>query len=225
MFELIRLVFQNLTFFALHLKNMNTFPKPLPAAEERELISKAKEGDNSARNKLIEHNLRLVSHIVKKYYADYDEQEDLISMGTIGLIKGIDTFDPEKGARLVTYASRCIENEMLMYFRGKKKESNIVSVDEPIDSDGEGNQLTLIDVIYTEDTISDDIDLKNKTKHLYELVEEIPDEREKEIIIQRYGLYNTKSYTQREIAKRMNISRSYVSRIEKKVITQLKEKF
>lgn len=225
MFELIRLVFQNLTFFALHLKNMNSFPKPLPAAEERELISKAKEGDNSARNKLIEHNLRLVSHIVKKYYADYDEQEDLISMGTIGLIKGIDTFDPEKGARLVTYASRCIENEMLMYFRGKKKESNIVSVDEPIDSDGEGNQLTLIDVIYTEDTISDDIDLKNKTKRLYELVEEIPDEREKEIIIQRYGLYNTKSYTQREIAKRMNISRSYVSRIEKKVITQLKEKF
>lgn len=225
MFELIRLVFQNLTFFALHLKNMNSFPKPLPAAEERELISKAKEGDNSARDKLIEHNLRLVSHIVKKYYADYDEQEDLISMGTIGLIKGIDTFDPEKGARLVTYASRCIENEMLMYFRGKKKESNIVSVDEPIDSDGEGNQLTLIDVIYTEDTISDDIDLKNKTKRLYELVEEIPDEREKEIIIQRYGLYNTKSYTQREIAKRMNISRSYVSRIEKKVITQLKEKF
>lgn len=224
-FELIRLVFQNLTFFALHLKNLNSFPKPLSAAEEKDLLVKAKKGDSSARNSLIEHNLRLVSHIVKKYYSDYDEQEDLISLGTIGLIKGIDTFDAEKGARLVTYAARCVENEILMYFRAKKKDSNVVSVNEPIDSDSDGNPLTLIDVIYTEDTISDDIDLKNKTKRLYELVEQISDTRERQIIIQRYGLYNTKIYTQREIAKRMNISRSYVSRIEKKVIEELKDKF
>ena len=225
MFELLQLVFQNLTFFALHLKNTNFFPKPLSASAEKELLDKAKKGDSSARNRLIEHNLRLVSHIVKKYYSDYDEQEDLISLGTIGLIKGIDSFDPEKGARLVTYAARCVENEILMYFRGKKKDSNVVSVNEPIDSDSEGNPLTLIDVIYTEDTISDDIDLKNKTRRLYELIEQISNEREREIIIQRYGLYNTKAYTQREIAKRMNISRSYVSRIEKRVVEELKDKF
>ena len=182
-------------------------------------------GDKAARNSLIEHNLRLVSHIVKKYYSEYDEQEDLISLGTVGLIKGIDSFDIEKGARLVTYAARCIENEILMYFRAKKKDANLVSVNEPIDSDSEGNPLTLIDVIYTEDTISDDIDLKNKVRRLYELVEAISDEREREIIIQRYGLYNTKAYTQREIADKMNISRSYVSRIEKRVIEDLKNKF
>ena len=225
MFELISLVFQNLTFFALHLKNMNSFPKPLSAKKERELLEKMQKGDKSARNALIEHNLRLVSHIVKKYYSEYDEQDDLISLGTVGLIKGIDSFDIQKGARLVTYAARCIENEILMYFRAKKKDSNVVSVNEPIDCDSEGNPLTLIDVIYTEDTISDDIDLKNKVKRLYELVDAIEDERERDIIIQRYGLYNTKAYTQREIADRMNISRSYVSRIEKRVIEELKEKF
>lgn len=225
MLELIRIVFQSLTFFALHLKNLNSFPKPLSAAEEKTLLIKVKEGDSAARNRLIEHNLRLVSHIVKKYYSDYDEQEDLISLGTIGLIKGIDTFDPEKGARLVTYAARCVENEILMYFRAKKKDFNVVSVNEPIDTDSDGNPLTLIDVIYTEDTISDDIDLKNKSRRLYQLVEEMDNDRERNIIIQRYGLYNTKAYTQREIAKRMNISRSYVSRIEKKVIEELKEKF
>lgn len=225
MFELLSFVFQNLTFFALHLKNMNSFPKPLSSKKERELLEKMHKGDKAARNSLIEHNLRLVSHIVKKYYSEYDEQEDLISLGTVGLIKGIDSFDIEKGARLVTYAARCIENEILMYFRAKKKDANLVSVNEPIDSDGEGNPLTLIDVIYTEDTISDDIDLKNKVRRLYELVEAISDEREREIIIQRYGLYNTKAYTQREIADKMNISRSYVSRIEKRVIEDLKNKF
>ena len=225
MFELISLVFQNLTFFALHLKNMNSFPKPLSAKKERELLEKMQKGDKVARNTLIEHNLRLVSHVVKKYYSEYDEQDDLVSLGTVGLIKGIDSFDMQKGARLVTYAARCIENEILMYFRAKKKDANVVSVNEPIDCDSEGNPLTLIDVIYTEDTISDDIDLKNKVKRLYELVDAIEDEREREIIIQRYGLYNSKAYTQREIADRMNISRSYVSRIEKRVIEELKEKF
>lgn len=182
-------------------------------------------GDKDARNTLIEHNLRLVSHIVKKYYSEYDEQEDLISLGTVGLIKGIDSFDMQKGARLVTYAARCIENEILMYFRAKKKDSNVVSVNEPIDSDSEGNPLTLYDIIYTEDTISDDIDLKNKIRRLYELVDSMENEREKEIIVMRYGLYNTRAYTQREIAKKLDISRSYVSRIEKRVIEGLKNKF
>lgn len=223
--ELIRLVFQNLIFFALHLKNINSFPKPLSAKEEKELLKRKKDGDLSARNELIEHNLRLVSHIIKKYYADYDEQEDLISIGTIGLIKAIDSFDESKGVRLVTYSARCIENEILMYFRQRKKDRNLVSINEPIDSDSKGNELTLTDVIFCEDTVSDDLDLKKKTARLYELIEEITDPREKEIIINRYGLYGKKALPQREIAARLNISRSYISRIEKKVIENLREKF
>lgn len=225
MFEIIRLVLQNLTFFALHLKSINSFPKPLTSKKEKELLEKKLLGDDEARNTLIEHNLRLVSHIVKKYYSDYAEQEDLISIGTIGLIKGIDTFNAEKGTRLVTYAARCIENEILMYFRSRKKDSNVVSLNEPIDSDSEGTPLTLYDVIYCEDTICDDIDLENKTVRLYDLIKEIKDEREREIIILRYGLYNTKPLTQREISEKMGISRSYVSRIEKRVIEELRKNF
>ncbi len=184
-----------------------------------------KQGDLKAREELIEHNLRLVSHIIKKYYSGYDEQEDLISIGTIGLIKAVDSFNMDKGIRFATYGARCIENEILMFFRSKKKDSCVVSVNEPIDVDSEGNPLTLIDVIYTEDTICDDIDLKNKTVRLYELIEEIENERDREIIINRYGLYNRKELTQREIAKKMGISRSYVSRIEKRILSELKKGF
>lgn len=225
MFQLIQLILQNLTFFALHLKSLNSFPKPLSASKEKELLIKMKNGDNEARTTLIEHNLRLVSHIIKKYYANYDEQEDLVSIGTIGLIKAIDSFDCDKGVRLATYAARCVENEILMYFRAKKKEAGNLSVNEPIDTDSEGEPLTIIDTIYCDDTISDDIDLKNKTRALYRFVEEIQDDREREIIIRRYGLYNQKELTQREIAAEMGISRSYVSRIEKRVLEQLKAKF
>ena len=225
MFQLIQLILQNLTFFALHLKSLNSFPKPLSASKEKELLIKMKKGDSEARTTLIEHNLRLVSHIIKKYYAGYDEQEDLVSIGTIGLIKAIDSFDCDKGVRLATYAARCVENEILMYFRAKKKEAGNLSVNEPIDSDSEGEPLTIIDTIYCDDTISDDIDLKNKTRALYRFVEEIQDDREREIIIRRYGLYNQKELTQREIAAEMGISRSYVSRIEKRVLEQLKAKF
>lgn len=225
MFQLIQLILQNLTFFALHLKSLNSFPKPLSASKEKELLIKMKNCDSEARTTLIEHNLRLVSHIIKKYYAGYDEQEDLVSIGTIGLIKAIDSFDCEKGVRLATYAARCVENEILMYFRAKKKEAGNLSVNEPIDTDSEGEPLTIIDTIYCDDTISDDIDLKNKTRALYRFVEEIQDDREKEIIIRRYGLYNQKELTQREIAAEMGISRSYVSRIEKRVLEQLKAKF
>ncbi len=225
MFQLFQLIIQNLTFFALHLKNLNSFPKPLSSAREKELLIKMKNGDANARNTLIEHNLRLVSHIIKKYYANYDEQEDLVSIGTIGLIKAIDSFDCDKGVRLATYAARCVENEILMHFRGKKKDANNISVNEPIDIDSEGNPLTIIDTIYCDDTISDDIDLKNKTTALYKFIEEIADDRDREIIIRRYGLYNQKELTQREIAAEMGISRSYVSRIEKRVLEELKVKF
>lgn len=226
MLQLIQLILQNLTFFALHLKNLTSFPKPLSAKKESELLRKMKhENDTAARNELIEHNLRLVSHIIKKYYAGYDEQEDLISIGTIGLIKAIDSFDIDKGARLATYAARCIENEILMHYRSRKKDSNLISVNEPIDTDSEGNPLTLIDIISVDDTICDDIDLKNKTKLLYEMIEGLKDERDKEIIISRYGLYNQKEMTQNEVAKALGISRSYVSRIEKRIIEQLRDSF
>ena len=226
MFQLIQLILQNLTFFALHLKNLTSFPKPLSAQRERELLQKMKQNSNpDARNELIEHNLRLVSHIIKKYYSNYDEQEDLISIGTIGLIKAIDSFDVDKGIRLATYAARCVENEILMHYRGRKKDGNIISVSEPIDTDSEGNPLTLIDIISVDDTICDDIDLKNKSRQLYNYIEAMESERDKQIIILRYGLYNQKELTQNEIAKALGISRSYVSRIEKRVIEDLREKF
>lgn len=226
MFQLIQLILQNLTFFALHLKNLTSFPKPLSTQRERELLQKMKEnGDLDARNELIEHNLRLVSHIIKKYYSNYDEQEDLISIGTIGLIKAIDSFDVDKGIRLATYAARCVENEILMHYRSRKKDANNISVNEPIDTDSEGNPLTLIDIISVDDTICDDIDLKNKTVQLYKMIENMSDDRDREIIIRRYGLYNQKEMTQNEVAKALGISRSYVSRIEKRVIEELREKF
>ncbi|MFI3140704.1 MAG: RNA polymerase sporulation sigma factor SigK [Clostridia bacterium] len=226
MFEIIKNVLDSLVFFFLHLNSSNSFPKALTASEEKELLFKMKnENDKQARNKLIEHNLRLVAHIIKKYYSANSEQEDLISIGTIGLIKAIDSFNPDKGTRLATYAARCIENEILMNFRSQKKNAGVISINEPIDTDNEGAPLTLIDLIYTEDTIADDIDLNNKTKKLYQLISAMEDDREKEIIIRRYGLYNTKNLTQREIAKNLDISRSYVSRIEKKVISQLYNEF
>ena len=226
MFQLIQLILQSLTFFALHLKNLTSFPKPLSAQRERELLHKMKQNnDLDARNELIEHNLRLVSHIIKKYYSNYDEQEDLISIGTIGLIKAIDSFDVDKGIRLATYAARCVENEILMHYRGRKKDNNLISVSEPIDTDSEGNPLTLIDIISVDDTICDDIDLKNKSRQLYSYIEAMESERDRQIIILRYGLYNQNEMTQNEIAKTLGISRSYVSRIEKRVIEELREKF
>lgn len=226
MFELIKTIIQNLLFFALHLGNTNSFPKPLTAKEERQLLEEYKEkGSNDARGKLIEHNLRLVAHIIKKYYAVTSEQDDLISIGTIGLIKGIDTFDHTKGTRLATYVARCIENEILMHLRAQKKNSVVVSMDDPIETDCEGNPLTLMDVIYEDNTIVEDIDLEDNTRILYSLIEKIDSMREKEIIIKRYGLYGFSPRTQREIAKELGISRSYVSRIEKKIIEDLRNQF
>lgn len=216
----------NILYFMLHLSSTNSFPKPLSAKEEQEeFIKFHRDGDINARNKLVNHNMRLVAHIIKKYYSNYSDQEDIISIGTIGLIKAINTFDYTKGTRLATYASRCIENEIFMHFRTLKKNANEVSMNEPIDVDSEGNPLTFSDIIYDEKSVFDDVDLKMKTEKLYEYIEDIKDERKKKILIMRYGLYDTKPYTQREIAKELDISRSYVSRIETKAIEELRELF
>lgn len=216
----------NILYFMLHLSQTNSFPKPLSAKEEQEeFIKFHRDGDINARNKLVNHNMRLVAHIIKKYYSNYSDQEDIISIGTIGLIKAINTFDYTKGTRLATYASRCIENEIFMHFRTLKKNANEVSMNEPIDVDSEGNPLTFSDIIYDDKSVFDDVDLKMKTEKLYEYIEQIKDQRKKKILIMRYGLYDTKPYTQREIAKELGISRSYVSRIETKAIEELRELF
>lgn len=212
-------------FFALHIKNGNSFPPALSSKDEKEYLKRFRNGDIEAKNVIIEHNLRLVAHIIKKYTSNQSETDDLISIGTIGLIKAVNTFDENKGIRLATYASKCIENEILMYFRAQKKVSQDVSINEPIDSDSEGNPLTLMDIICVEDTIADEINDKIQVAKLYEYVAELENDREKQIIIQRYGLYGVTPLTQKQIADKMNISRSYVSRIEKKVLGKLRKKF
>ncbi len=216
----------NVLYFMLHLSTNNSFPKPLTAKEEEaELIKFHRDGDINARNRLVNHNMRLVAHIIKKYYSNYSDQEDIISIGTIGLIKGINTFDYTKGTRLATYASRCIENEIFMHFRTRKKNANEISMNEPIDTDSEGNPLTFTDIIYSDETVFDDVDLKMNAEKLYEYLENIDDQRKKKILIMRYGLYDTEPLTQREIAKELGISRSYVSRIETKALEELRELF
>ncbi|MGN0172186.1 MAG: RNA polymerase sporulation sigma factor SigK [Acutalibacteraceae bacterium] len=215
----------HLVFMALHLSNPGSFPRPLSAEQERDALQRFHEqGDMQARTLLIEHNLRLVAHIIKKYYGSCKEQDDLISIGTIGLIKAVNTFDYKKGIRLATYASRCIENEILMYFRASKKASQDVSISEPIDTDKDGHPLTLIDVIADENTMTEDLELKINSEKLYAYIEEVLDEREREIIEWRYGLVG-EAMTQREVAKKLHISRSYVSRIEKKALEKLYNRF
>lgn len=202
----------------------SAFPKPLSQAEEDEYVRRAVNGDISARNTLIEHNLRLVAHIIKKYYVSQSDQDDLISIGTIGLIKGISTYKPSKGVRLATYASRCIENEILMHFRSLKKSAGDVSLSDTLDSDPEGGTLSIIDVVSVEDDIVEALAGDEALRAMREGVDALLDEREKEIITLRYGLGGIKPITQREIADKLNISRSYVSRIEKRALGKLKEK-
>lgn len=202
---------------------MKTFPKPLTADEEKKYLQMYKEGSLEAKNILIERNLRLVAHIVKKYQYLEDDPEDLISIGTIGLIKAVSTFDSRKGNRLATYAARCIDNELLMMLRAKKKSSREVSLYEPIGMDKEGNEINLLDVVeYNDSSILDKINLKQDIIRLYQNLECGLKPREKIVLEMRYGLYNQKEYTQREIAERLHISRSYVSRIEKSAIEKLK---
>ena len=213
-----------LIFMILGLSTPQSFPPPLPAQKEREYFALARAGDEGAREKLIEHNLRLVSHIVRKYYGSSRNSEDLVSIGSIGLIKAIDSFRPENGARFATYAAKCIQNEILMHFRAQKKLGCEVSIHETIDTDRDGNPLTYIDIISCDDTIAEDIDLKLSTRKALELVKTRLDEREREIIVMRYGLDGRKPVTQRELADKLGISRSYVSRIEKAALEKLREK-
>ena len=191
MFEFLSFIGQYVCFFILHVCGGGAFPKPLSEKQEREALEKCRQGDKKARQLLIEHNLRLVAHIIKKYYGKQNEQDDLVSVGTIGLIKAVDTFQPDRNIRLSSYASRCIENEILMYFRAAKKRAQDVSLNETIDTDKDGNPLTLMELI----------------------------------IVLRYGLNGKKPQTQKEIADRLGISRSYVSRLETKALKQLRKKY
>ena len=221
----LREAISNLLFFVLHVTGNGSFPQPLTAQEEREYLERWKNGDRDARSKLIEHNLRLVAHIIKKYYSNANDQDDLISIGTIGLIKAIDSFDSDKGIRLSSYAARCIENEVLMFFRSGKKSSQDVSINEPIDTDKDGNTLTLIDIMATEDNIIDNLDCKIKSEQLKKYIAEVLSPRERTIIELRYGLDGRPPLTQREVASSLGISRSYVSRIEKKALGILHKRF
>lgn len=205
---------------------MKSFPQPLTASEERDYLQKYTEGDLEAKHILIERNLRLVAHIVKKYQSMEEDTEDLLSIGTIGLIKAVVTFNPDKSVRLCTYAARCIENEILMHLRARKKSSKEVSLYEPIGTDREGNEIQLFDVIETEDEDAQrKVELREDIRTLYRRVEKELSYREQMVLKLRYGLYNEEEYTQREIADRLGISRSYVSRIEKGAIAKLREYF
>ncbi len=215
----------NLIFFALHVTNRGSFPRPLTKEEEEEAILKMEQGDKNAREKLILHNLRLVAHIVKKYHNTDKDQEDLISIGTIGLIKGIDSFKSNKNIKLATYASRCIENEILMSLRAGKKNANDVFMNEPIDFDNEGNPLTLLDIIAEDNNLVEQIDLKIKGERLLHYVNTLLTPKERYIIFKRYGLDGGEEQTQLEISKELGISRSYVSRIEKKALQKMKNAY
>ena len=225
MLEILGFLGQYVCFFILHVCGGGAFPKPLSEKKEREYLQKMAQGDADAKNKLIEHNLRLVAHIIKKYYGVSSEQDDLVSIGTIGLIKAINTFKPDKNIRLSSYASRCIENEILMHFRSVKKSAQDISINETTDTDKDGNQLTLLDIMAVDDDIIDNLDKKLNIKKLGQYINEELEEREKKIIILRYGLDGRKPVTQKQIAKQMNISRSYVSRIETKALKKLRKRF
>ena len=206
----------------LRLSPGGSFPSPLSQEEEKKYLTQWQNGDISARNVLVEHNLRLVAHIIKKYYTQTNDIEDLISIGTIGLIKGINTYKPDKGIRLATYASRCIENEILMHFRSLKKTMGDVSLSDVLDTDGEGNNLSLMDVLAQDDEMSEKIGDMELCGRLRGLVDSVLNEREARIIRLRYGLTSAAPMTQLETAKVCSISRSYVSRLEKKALEKLK---
>ena len=205
---------------------LKSFPNPLTPSEEKQYIQRYTEGDLHAKHILIEHNLRLVAHVVKKYQYLDEDPEDLISIGTIGLIKAVVTFNADKGNRLAAYASKCIENEILMYLRSKKKSKKEVSLYEPIGTDREGNEIKLYDIIETdEEDVSEKIYLRENIQKLYEKVESELSDRERLVLKMRYGLYSGEEYTQREIARQLGISRSYVSRIEKSAVEKLRKVF
>ena len=222
--NIINYLVQNLIFFTGAYSN-NVFPEQLPEDLELEYIKKAKLGDKEARNKLIEHNLRLVAHIVKKFESTNHDIDDLIGIGTVGLIKGIDTYSENKKVKLATYAAKCAENEILMYFRADKKNSKNISIYEEISFDKEGNKITILDILKTPDPDFVEDIYKNDNIKLLKNYMNVLTDREKKIIEARYGLGNRDEETQKEIAKRLNISRSYVSRIEKRATTKILREF
>ena len=213
----------NTVCFPLRLGNTGSFPRPLKAEEERDYLARFAQGDMEARNKLIEHNLRLVSHILKKYYVQASDQDDLLSIGTIGLNTGISTFKPDKNVRLATYASRCVENEILMYFRSQRKYQGDVSLSDSIESDREGNALSLMDVISVDDDMLENLDTRDSCAKVRQCVQSCLTPREAKVVTLRYGLDGEGPRTHREIAAVCGISRSYVSRLEKKALGKLRE--
>ena len=235
MLTLLEFALQNLLFIGLHLDARSSFPKQLSQKEEEECIEKAAAGDREARNKLIEHNLRLVAYIVNKNYPDnsrggQQDTDDLISIGTIGLIRAAETFDYSKGSRFSTYASRCIDNQIKMHFRKIKRQQTEVYINEPLETDSEGNTLTIADILASNVNIEEETELRINSQKLYKYIEEELDEREREIICKRYGIRDGRGYvceamTRREIAKQLKISRSYISRIEKKALEKLRKRF
>lgn len=217
------LLLLNGTFFTLRLGSAGSFPRPLSSREENDLVRRWLEGDIESRNRLIEHNLRLVAHTIKKYYIPDRDQEDLISIGTIGLIKGISTYRPDKGVRLATYASRCIENEILMFFRSTRKSQGDVSLSESIDNDADGSSLMLMDILTDEADMTETVASRELCSHLDQFIDQCLDPREAEIIRLRYGLRDEEPLTQRETAAKCAISRSYVSRLEKRALNKLRK--
>ena len=222
MVETAFILLMNSILLMLRIAPGDSFPKPLSRAEEQEYLARWAQGDVEARNLLVEHNLRLVAHIMKKYYAQTDDVDDLISIGTIGLIKGVNTYKPDKGVRLATYASRCIENEILMHFRSRKKSAGDVSLSDALDVDGDGNGLSIMDVVAQEDDMAERIGNAELCQELIRSIETSLTRREAKIIRLRYGLDGAAPMTQKETAQLCGISRSYVSRIEKKALEKLK---
>lgn len=209
----------------LGIDEVQNFPPPLAKDEEADLFTRKAKGDKEARAILIERNLRLVSHIIKKYYSSYMPVDELVSVGSYGLIKAVDSFDAAFGTRFATYGAKCVQNEILMYFRAQKKQRNEVSINDTIDIDKDGNPLTYMDIISTDENIADDIDMRQHSERVRRLVDEVLSERERQIIVLRYGLKGYKPRTQREVAAYLGISRSYVSRIEKRALELLRDAF
>ena len=223
MFSALLSLFSNFIHLILGITYQQSFPPPLSTKEEDDCFLRMEQGDAAAREKLILHNLRLVSHIVRKYYSTAKNQEDLISIGTLGLIKAIDTFHRENGARFATYAAKCIQNEILMHFRAQKKLSAEVSLNDTIDVDRDGNPLTYMDVISSDENLETDVALKLSSARALRYIRTLLGERERQILILRYGLASGKAKTQAEVAAMLGISRSYVSRIEKSALNKLRE--
>ena len=221
MYTYIFSVLSHLFNLMLGIGNNNTFPPPLSPEEEEEYFKQMKEGNEEARQKLILHNLRLVAHIIRKYYSGSSAQDDLISVGSIGLVKAVDSYNRSKATKFATYAAKCIQNEVLMYFRSQRKLNHEISINETIDIDRDGNPLSYMDVISSDESVADDVDKQIQTSKMYCYIHKILTPRERQIVIMRYGLYGSRQFTQREVAAALGISRSYVSRIEKNALDKL----